>query len=421
MNGVTARLAILVSALAAGVAACDGTGTTVPGESCTVAPGELLITEFMAAPTKSPEDGSPDPIEWFEIHNPTSRRLALAGLVLEAGPVTKPRTLKVLEALDPGIEPGAYLVVATGTLDDGFTDVAWPTGTGILSNTTASTITLRCGEEIVDRVAYGAEVAGPALPRPGQSWQLSSRVLPTSGEAADPAVNDTPDAWCLPAEDATHGDMGDLGTPGEPNRACDAAGECLDGDVARPAVPPLPGDLVITEVFTNSRSGTTDTDSKLKEWVEVHAIKDVDLVGLSLWHQNGTSPELKPRKFKIEGTNCVRLAGGTWGILAGSGDAAVNGGLPAVLFGFPGGMDLYRGNNDDGAATVSIVDADENVLTSAAHPGCPSGVSVSLDAAYGSNPDAATEPGNWCESEAAGQFDGLGTPGTPNPSCPTSL
>ncbi len=410
-----AAVAALLAVLPTTLAACDddgGGGTQAP--ACDLKAGELLITEVMAAPVKPAVEGAPQ-TEWFELYNASGRALSLTGVVLQAGPANNPRKDRIPALLDPGLAPGAYLAIGNeGTLGSGPWGYLWPE---MVLNNTSATITVLCDDVVVDSITYGsAEVPGPPKPDTGASWQLSSRTIAAAPTPADPAMNDTPDLWCPPAADAVYdGELGDRGTPGAANQPCILSGECRDGDAYRLAVHPQRGDLVITEVYSKSPGDTDDT----KDWLELHALADMDLNGLRVVNRNGLSPTLTPHEYPVLSDTCVHLAAGTWAILAGSADAAMNGGLPATAYAFEDGFDLLIGSNDDGAATITVVDARDTVLASAAHPACKEGVSQSLNPTFGSNADAANEPANWCPGSTTGAFEGSGSPAAPNPACPT--
>jgi len=402
----TNALVAMALAGAACLAACDTSSPPGTSATCDLAPGELLITEVMARPETAALR-----VEWFAVYTPSGRRLSLAGVVLEVGTATNPRTHRIPALLDPGLDPGAYLAIGNGTLSDGISGYAWPQ---MSMADTEAIITIRCGEAIVDRVAYGATAAGPGAAVLGASWQLSSRLIPDAGAPVDPASNDTPDQWCAPADDAVYDAQGDRGTPGGPNRECILGNECVDGEAVRPLVAPAAGDLVITEVYGNAPGA----DSPDKEWIEVHALKDVDLAGLLVVNLNGTTADATTptsKSYAVGTDTCVHIAAGTWGLLAGSADPAKNDGLPAVTYAFPADFLLYYGSK--GSATVSIQDVDGNVIAQAVYPTCKDGVSQQLDAQFGANAPAAGDPLNWCASTTTGVFGQTGTPGAPNVSC----
>ena len=384
--------------LAACLLACDGAGiSSAVAVPCDLAPGDLIVTEIMARPV--PADRR---VEWFELFNPTPRRLDLAGVVLEAGSPSNPRKHRIPALLDPGLDPGGRLVVGNGLLDDGITGYAWPQ---MMLADDGATLTVRCGAAVVDRVSWGGAEPGPGRAVEGVSWQRSSRAIPSPGQSMVPDEGDTTATWCLAANDAVYDATGDRGTPGAPNRDCPLPGECRDGNAWRAAAAPSEGDLALTEVFANPAGA----DDPRKEWVEVLAIRDADLNGLVLVNRQGGHA----RTFPIESSACLAIRAGDLAVLAGSADPTANGGLPPVTHAFEAGLPLY-----DGLATLSLETTGGVTVATATPPPSLEGASRSLRPDPAPAPAAASIPGNWCAGTRAGVFDGLGTPGAPNDPCP---
>ncbi len=412
MAGAAARFAVLVSqvalhplvfpvflaTLAPGLSACDDAGPAVaPPAPCDLAPGDLRITEVMARP--NPADRR---IEWFELRNAGERPLALAGVILEAGSQTRPRTHRIPPGLDPGLPPGAALVVGNGALDDGITGYAWPQ---MVLADDGATIAIRCQGAVVDRMSWGDAESGPGPAAPGASWQRSSRTTATAGTSDVADVDDSPVPWCLAGEDAVYDAQGDRGTPGGPNRDCPLAGECRDGDVWRAVVTPAEGDLVITEVFANP----VGADAPGKEWVEVLALREADLNGLTLVDRR----DGHERAYGIESVDCLRVRADDPAVLAGSADPAANGGLQRIVYAFDGGLTLY---NDLGV--LGLRTADGVTVATASPPASVEGASRSLRPDRTAAPAAGSSPDDWCTSTAEGRFEGRGTPGGTNDPCP---
>jgi hypothetical protein len=236
--------------------------------------------------------------------------------------------------------------------------------------------------EALDSVGWAAST-------PGVAQNLDGR-----GE--DPALNDQGFYWC-PAVQA-YG-LGDLGTPGAANSECDLpVSECTDGGNIRPKVPPVLGDLVITELMADPYA-VSDADG---EWFEVVVLRAVDLAGLQGGRDTLTA-ELVP-----EGP-CLRVAAGTRVLFARNADAAQNGGLPA-----PTGLFSFNLLNAGGALSVGVPG---QVLDRVDYPAQLPGVARSLDpdstSAAGNDPDSA-----WCPATQAYGAGDLGTPGAANPQCP---
>lgn len=368
-------------------AACE-VGDAPPGGAaapCDVGWGELAITEILADPA-GPDAGA----EWFELVNVSGRRLALSGLTLRVGSAARPRTHEVLAELDPGLEPGAYLAIGNGTLGDPTAGYAWPAMT--LANG-GGTIEVRCGDLVVDRVAYGPGALD--TPPEGRSIQLSATVMD------DPSVvpaeaNDLPDAWCETTRTAPPHDVaGNRGTPGAPNAACPRPGWCRDADGMRPARAPGPGDAILTEVFAD----TPGVDDPMAEWVEIRALAGFDLSGLVLEHATAGGT----RTFAIATVDCLPVSAGGWHALGATADPSRNGGVDGMRAAFPEGLNLYNG-----PATLTLRDAAGTPIARAAHPGARPGIAVGADPADGET---------WCFQRTTGRFDGTGTPGGPNDPC----
>src|SRR5213075_2635140 len=93
----------------------------------------------------------------------------------------------------------------------------------------------------------------------------------------DYTQNDDLANWCEGKD--TEFESGNFGTPGEENDCAPIIdGACSDTSGMRPVVTPAIGDLVITEVM----SIPTTVSSTVGQWVEIKALKDLDLNGLSI-------------------------------------------------------------------------------------------------------------------------------------------
>jgi cysteine-rich repeat protein len=165
-------------------------------------PGDIIFTELMVNPAKAPDpDG-----EWIELSNLTAGALNLGGCVL--------RDTGTDEVL-LGNPDGLQLIGAQNRLVLGASDKAAVNGgapvkaayTSMLLDNTGDEIELRCGEVLVDTVAWSSLTF--AIPN-GASLSLD----PDQHTAQ---ANDDPASWCAGAE--TYG-LGDLGTPGAANPAC---------------------------------------------------------------------------------------------------------------------------------------------------------------------------------------------------------
>jgi hypothetical protein len=107
-------------------------------------------------------------------------------------------------------------------------------------------------------------------------------------------------------------------------RLAPAAGQCLDPGtgVARVIEQPFVGDVRFSEWMANP----TSVSDAAGEWIELQVFQDVDLNALTLGWQGGvpSTPLLPP------GSNCSRVAAGTFLLLARNADSETNGQLPPV-------------------------------------------------------------------------------------------
>ena len=120
---------------------------------------------------------------------------------------------------------------------------------------------------------------------------------------------------------------------------------------------PSPGDLVITEFMADPKL-VADTAG---EWVEVYALRDVDLNGVTLSDEGG-------RGVSLAGEPCRELRAGSHGVFARGDEPGLNGGLPQVVGTFSFGM----GNSEGAHAlrlTLEGVLLDEVTWKRAATPG----------------------------------------------------
>lgn len=288
-------------------------------------PGDLVITELLPDP-EGPDTGQ----EWLELYNPGSAAVDLRGLLLYAARADGSQERAYLFEDAVPVEPKDYVVlgdVRTGT-PPAHVDHAYGDALGALGNT-GGLVGVRCGDVVVDEVRY----AGPI--HSGVARVYDGRLAP------DAVGNDEAARWCDAPAPAPDG--GFRGSPGAVNPACPGPiggsdkGVSTDGGVAadtcvvsrtgasRSVVHPQPGDLVLTEIMADPKA-VSDSQG---EWVEVYALRDVDLNGVLLTNEGSG-------RTAFSATPCLELKAGTFGVLARTADAALNGGLPPVLgtFGF---------------------------------------------------------------------------------------
>lgn len=177
------------------------------GESCfggecyrRPAPLELVITEYLANP-----EGHDDRHEWFEIHNRTSTRLYLGGMVV--------KDLGSNEfVVDPGvfIEPGAYFVFGRSALAvPGGPDVDW-SGMGFFQlGNGDDEIILEVDSLVIDALYYD-HCAGCFPSGNGKSVSLEPTLIPGNNQESG--------NWCVGS--TSFGEEGSYGSPGSANPPC---------------------------------------------------------------------------------------------------------------------------------------------------------------------------------------------------------
>ncbi|MCB9627587.1 MAG: lamin tail domain-containing protein [Sandaracinaceae bacterium] len=229
----------------------------------------------------------------------------------------------------------------------------------------------------------------------GASMQLDPSDL-------DPTTNDAFDT--VACNGTTVYGAGDRGTPGAANVACPVVllpGQCLDGSVVRSIVPPVAGDLIITEVMPDPVA----VDDTVGEWFEVYvaAASGVDLNGLQVGNTFGTT------RFTLTRNDCVRALPGTYVVFARNGNMAMNGGLSASAIAY--GFAL---TNTGGALFIGVNDG---LLDAVGWTSSPPGASLQLEPSdYDHNTNDAFRSAACNGTTAYGAGD-LGTPGSVNNTC----
>ena len=377
------------------LAACGPSDNNEGGCKDKLIAGDLVITEVFAdyaAPTGG--TGADEGKEWIEIFNASDRPVELEGVVIKHGRVEAGSDVKT-HTMDPiTMPPGTYLTLGNSVKDllPAYIDYGYSNDLGELFNTNGGKIDLTCGSTVIDSANYEGT-------KSGRSRQL------TSAQPPDYTLNDDQINWCEAAD--TEFETNNFGTPGQDNDCRPAiAGQCSDGSGMRDTVPPMPGDLVITEVMPNP-AAVSDTTG---EWFEIVAKKDVDLNGLALDRAGDTT---NPRP--VESPDCLRLATGAHAIFAKSTDATMNGMLPAAAIRGTFTFSLVDGTMA-APADVRILYNDV-VIDSITWTSARSGRSISLD------PDRydATindEASNFCDGNATYGAGDRGTPGAMNEQCP---
>lgn|GEM_PF-472999 len=436
-------------AVDAGAASCTYPGTTTncaaefggtcTGGTCTGAPslpdnaGEVLITEIMKDSAVVPDDAG----EWFELHNPTSGPLLLAGcVILSLGDDPHP----IAGGLT--IEPGQYLVLGRETDDgiNGGVTLNYAYGGDVKLSNAFDDLEIACNGETIDKVTYNDS---------GQWPDTQGKALSLDPGSYSAVANNSPGAWC----DApmTFG-SGDFGSPGVANPDCPdpcagvtcntppaatcvgnevlsfaSSGVCSDGsctyaitntqdcggqicqdgaciDPVAVAPPPAAGELVITEVMQNP-SAVGDASG---EWFEVTSLaaEDVELAGCII--ASGTA------QHTIADGGSLILTAGEVAVFADNATPSANGGVTAT---YEYAAVVLSNGDDDLSITCggTLIDAiawdDGDTFPD------PNGASMYLDGgavSATSNDDGS----NWCQGFTAFGDGDLGSPGVANLTCP---
>ncbi len=397
--------------------------------------GDVVFTEILydaAGPLI--DDGA----EWFEIQNVADGPRSLHGCRLED-------SSNVEELRRLVLQPGQILLfghtvdaMANGGISP---DVLFGFGLG----NDGDTLTIRCGDVIVDRVTW--DDAFPAARKVSIALDPAAR----NEDANDDAGN-----WCLGREAyfVAPPDDDHRGTPGAPNPPCGApscdpnpcldppptdcaddrtlrryprpgacalVGEatecryapmleaCPDARVCRRGAcvlpdrqPPLPGEVVFTEIMPDPGHDLVDDNA---EWFELH-------------NRTGGRLTLDGCEIVDEAGIPERIVGGLmepsgYLLFARSANGALNGGLrPDHLFTFRLGADGDRLRLRCGGQLIDEVDYDKFRTGSAR--------ALNLDPGS-TNAEANDAAGAWCLSRQAyyrdGDGDNFGTPRAPNHAC----
>jgi hypothetical protein len=360
------------------------TGTCLDGgtrrEVVSPQPGDLVITELMPNPSAVADTAG----EWFEILATAS--VDLNGLEL-GDDLASPDTRLPVGGDCLAVGAGARVIVARNadpSLNGGLPAAIQATFS--LANA-GGTLSVGLGGQALDTVTWTGSTDGAA-------WTLDP-------DAEDPVSNDDPARWCVAT---TPYGLGDLGTPGSQGPACGAMagnGMCLDGGVPRAIAYPTAGDLVINEWMPNP-DAVGDTAG---EWFELYVGANVDLNELELSGYSGGAFVLSGM---LTAADCLTVPAGSYLLFARNADPALNGGLPAVDFGF-----TFNLVNSSGGLAVGLagVHLDEVQWASSA-----TGAATSLDPSA-QTPAGNDVVGNLCSAVDPYGLGDLGTPGAPNPGC----
>lgn len=403
---------VVVASVALWAAGCALPKAQSIGESCSIQPGELVISEIMANP-----EGDDAGSEWVELYNASGKPLVLNRLIVAVGPASAGDSFELLGA--GTLAAQGYFVIGGGPrandASTGVADYAHPLG---LSNS-ESEVSLVCHGILIDSVRYGADANVPE-PMSGRSFSFDGGLVP------DASLNDERGYWCLadsssssPSSSASYPSSSDAtdddatednatydgvnrGSPGSPNAPCGFAA-CYASSNLREVQAPVAGDLVISEVNAEPEDGP--------EWVEIFVAADhaVDLNGLMIevTGEGGAS-----KTFPTSSLECLTVASGDYVIVAPSSDPgaadSVLPNVPVAELSLPNArpllIRLWRG---------------AMLLDEALVPASPDrGVAVRLDEARLSS-DANDEQDAFCPAASiqTSPLSGVGTPGAPNGLC----
>lgn len=366
---------------------CEGvnpTGTCLDGgvERDIVPPqaGDAVITELMPNPAAVDDaDG-----EWVEVY--FKQAADLNGLQL--GDASNPTSLTVGGADCISVAAGSYVVFARNAdsaTNGGVTGVV--DEFGFTLNNTNETVTVGYDFVVLDEVSYATSEAGASI-------SLDSAIL-------DATQNDDATNWC---DGVDAFGAGDLGTPGAANPTCGFVppDTCIDpvSSNSRSIVPPVAGDVIITEFMPNP-AAVTDMQG---EWFEVYFAQGADLNGLQLGDTGN------PAAATVTSADCIPVTAGTYVVFARNANVADNGGLTDVALAFS--FTLSNSAADSISVGYNNIVFDEITFSSSSVGASTSLSATALDRTLND------DPGNWCDAVASYGDGDLGTPGLANPNCP---
>jgi hypothetical protein len=352
-------------------------------------PGELVLTEILSNAPGTEDQNK----EWVEVFNPGTLPLDLLGVELLYGATCQTATAIAGDGCIT-VPANGYLVIAgdrDSSLNGGVSAGASFGGSGLLNDGGCVALRIKADQTVIDQATYGQSTDGHAF-----------SLDPTKLDATQ---NDVQANWCEAT--MSYGTAGGFGTPGAANTPCGAAG-CDDGaGGVRPLRPPAAGELVITEVMSNSPG----TEDHAKEWFEVYntTAEAIDLTGVEVLY-GGTCQS----STDVVGTGCITIPPAGYAVIAGSADTAANGGVTALA--------TFAGTgliNDNGCVALRVKST-QVLVDQVTYGSSTDGRAFSLDPTKLNAVDNDTAA-NWCVAAIAyGTAGGYGTPGTGNPPCGVS-
>jgi hypothetical protein len=361
------------------------------------APGQLVITEVM--PNASLSDATAG--EWFEVYVSAGEVdlncLQFGGNTSKfvADP-SKPEGV-VNQAACATVSAGTYVVFAEHAT---WQSADFEAKITLVDSPSASNpnpgVYIAYDGQILDEVHYEKT-------NDGKSWSLDPGSLTAAG-------NDDPINWCVAS---TPFDEGDLGSPGAENPECPVAapeGTCIAGDAPRDIVYASPGDLIVTEVFTDPMLG----DTANAEWIELFVGADIDLNGLTF------GKTLDAPYTVVDDPTCRPIAAGSYVLIAHSDDPALNGGLPTPDW--VGNISLTNDNSNlvvgvDNKRAMTVSELDAVAWTTTADGKSRQLPLATLPAAVPFDVTVNDDPTQWCDGAAMFGAGDLGTPKAENLAC----
>jgi len=176
---------------------CLAGACVVPAPANPTAPGQVIVTEFMARSVSGTDN-----YEWIELTNVTDQTFDLAACKLTDD---NTNTHSIVGPLV--LAPHAQMLLVRTASDTEYGRVPdYVYGASFNLGNTSDKIILRCGDVTIDSVAYVT------------SWVVLSTAFQLSTAAFDATLNDDVANWC-PAT-ATYNALPKYGTPGAPNFDC---------------------------------------------------------------------------------------------------------------------------------------------------------------------------------------------------------
>jgi hypothetical protein len=236
--------------------------------------GDLVIAEFMANPATPIDDAVG---EWFEVV--ATADFDLNGVVAGKDPADP--KINIINEDCIALTAGDHILFARSEdslVNGGMVDVDYTFSFGLTNSN--STLFVGVGDTVIDTITWTSSAAG-----------ASTALDPGSLDALS---NDDEGNWCDGKAD--YG-SGNLGSPRMANPLCDTSGMCMDGGGGmRATVPPVAGDVTITEWMANP-DVVSDANA---EWFEVHTDHHHHLERRGLLihtgrHLRGLWPQCRPR------------------------------------------------------------------------------------------------------------------------------